>query len=82
LHPPHALGGGALLVAEITSGGVGGALATITSLPPWLGGALSALLVGVLLRLADAPLRAASDRLAARVTPPPPAPPAPPPSAP
>lgn len=76
MNQPHApLGPGALLVAEITSGGIGGALwHALASLPPWLGGALSALAVGAVLRVADPTLRTWGERLAARVTPPPPAP--------
>lgn len=81
VHQP--LGPGALLFAEVTSGGIGGALwHSLASLPPWIGGAASALIVGALLRLGDPVLRALGERLAARVTPPPPAPPAAPPSTP
>lgn len=83
MNHPAPLGPGALLCAEITSGGIGGALwHSLASLPPWIGGAASALIVGALLRLGDPVLRALGDRLAARVTPPPPAPPAAPPPAP
>lgn len=66
-HTTHTLGGGAMLVAEVTSGSLGGHVAhTLGAIPPWLGGAVSAVCVGVLLRVADATLRDLGERLHAR----------------
>lgn len=63
---PHILGPGALLVAEITSGGIGGHLLhAAASLPPWLGGGVAAFVVGVSLRVADPVLRAIGEWIAA-----------------
>jgi hypothetical protein len=63
----HTISGGTLLLAEITSGSVGGHLAhALGAVPPWLGGAVTALLVGVTLRVADATLRDLGERLHAR----------------
>ena len=42
----------------------------VAEIPPWIGGGLSALLVGVLLRLLDPTLRRLGERLAARRDPP------------
>lgn len=62
---PHTLGPGALLFAEITSGGLGGHLFhTVAAMPPWLGGGFTALVVGVTLRVADPVLRAFGEWLA------------------
>lgn len=60
-HDPF-LSPGALLLAEILSGGA--VAHFVTHLPGWVGGGISALAVGIILRLLDAPLRRASDRLA------------------
>lgn len=39
-HDVQALGPGALLLAEVTSGSIGGHLASVLgTIPPWLGGA-------------------------------------------
>lgn len=54
-----------IFVAEIFSGGVGAHL--LDAVPPWLGGAVTAFVVGVALRLGDAPMRAASEALRARL---------------
>lgn len=61
----HAPPSGFILVAEIASGGVAGHL--FDSIPPWLGGALTAFVVGVALRVGDAPLRAVSEALRERL---------------
>lgn len=67
-HTHHAGTGGLALVAEITTGAGGGALASaLGGVPPWLGGALSALVVGLALRLLDPALRRLGERLAERV---------------
>lgn len=51
-----------IFVAEVSTGiGVGHAL---TSLPSWVGGGLSALVVGVLLRVLDPSLRRIGERIA------------------
>lgn len=73
---PHALGPGAILLAEITSGSVVGQLGhALASIPPWLGGAVTALGVGMTLRIADPLLRDVGERLRARFSRrPPPAP--------
>lgn len=50
----------------------------VAAIPPWVGGGLSALLVGVLLRVLDPALRRLGERLAGRLSrrsSPPPAPP-------
>jgi hypothetical protein len=66
-HDPHTIGPGALLLAEVTSGSVGGHLASaLGTIPPWLGGAFTALFVGAALRVADPLLRRIGERLAAR----------------
>lgn len=65
MNQPAPLGDGMLLLAEIGAGGV--AAHVVSSIPPWLGGALSALLVGFLLRLGDAPMRAVGDAVTARM---------------
>lgn len=71
---PHPLPPWLILVAEVSTGiGVGHAL---TTLPSWVGGGLSALVVGVLLRVLDPSLRRLGERLAARRSAPQP-PPAP-----
>lgn len=59
---------GALLIAEVTSGGVFASLLhSMAAIPPWLGGAMSALVVGALLRVLDSPLREMSEGIAARL---------------
>lgn len=66
-HHPHP--GAVALLAEITTGAGGGVLASaLGSVPPWLGGALSALVVGLALRLLDPVLRRLGERLAERVS--------------
>ena len=50
-----------MLVAEVAAGAW--VADTLAHLPPGVVGALSALVVGVVLRLLDAPLRARSERL-------------------
>ncbi len=72
---------GFVLLAEIFSGGV--VAHVLSTIPPWLGGAIAAFVAGILLRLGDAPARVVSDALTARLVarfpslrsaPPPPAP--------
>lgn len=59
---------GALLIAEVTSGGVFASLLhSMAAIPPWLGGAMSALVVGALLRVLDSSLREMSEGIAARL---------------
>jgi hypothetical protein len=59
---------GALLIAEVTSGGVFASLLhSMAAIPPWLGGAMSALVVGALLRVLDSPLREMSEGIAVRL---------------
>jgi hypothetical protein len=66
-HQPTSLSPGALLIAEVTSGGVMGSLLhSLANIPPWLGGALTALVVGALLRLADPSLRVMGERISLR----------------
>lgn len=63
-HPGAPLGPGALLLAEVTSGGLGAVLLhSLAAIPPWLGGAFSALAVGALLRILDPSLRDVGDRI-------------------
>lgn len=62
---PQPQPGGFLLVAEIVSGGV--VAHVLSTVPPWLGGAVAALLAGILLRLGDAPARVVSEALTARL---------------
>lgn len=62
-HAPHP--SAFIFVAEITSGGL--AAHVLSTIPPWLGGAVTALVVGVVLRLGDASMRAASEALRARL---------------
>lgn len=72
---------GFLLVAEIFSGGI--VAHFLGAIPPWLGGAVTAFVVGLLLRVGDAPARAVSEALRARLVARfPSLSPAPPPSAP
>ena len=71
-HHPH-LSPWLILVAEVGAGVSGGHL--LGSVPPWVGGGLSALFVGVVLRLLDPTLRRLGDRLAGRRSTPPPPPP-------
>lgn len=61
----HTHPSGFLLVAEIFSGGV--VAHFLDAVPPWLGGAVAALVAGLLLRLGDAPARAVSEALRARL---------------
>jgi len=72
-HHPH-LPAWALLLAEVSAGAGGGHL--LDGIPAWAGGALSALVVGVVLRVLDPSLRRIGERIAARRSNPPP-PPAP-----
>lgn len=65
----HAIGAGGLLLAEITSGSA--AAHFLSEIPPWLGGALTALFVGITLRALDPTLRRVGEHLAARVSAPP-----------
>lgn len=63
----QSLSPGALLIAEVTSGGVFASLLhSMAAIPPWLGGAMSALVVGALLRVSDQTLREIGDQIAAR----------------
>lgn len=62
---PAPLGDGTLLLAEIVSGTAVAHL--LSSIPPWLGGSLAALVAGILLRLGDAPARVLSDALRDRL---------------
>jgi len=49
-HDVQALGPGALLLAEVTSGSIGGHLASVLgTIPPWLGGAALGVVVAMLL---------------------------------
>lgn len=74
---PHShLPAWALLLAEITAGAGGGHL--FAAVPAWVGGALSALVVGVVLRVLDPLLRRLGERLAAPSRPPSAPSPAPP----
>lgn len=68
-HPPEtSLSPGALLLAEVTSGGVMASLLhSLANIPPWLGGALTALFVGAMLRIADPSLREVGERISLRV---------------
>lgn len=50
----------------------------LAEIPPWVGGGVSALLVGVVLRVLDPTLRRFGERLASRRSPPPDAPTPPP----
>ena len=71
-HQPH-LSPWALLLCEVTAGVSGGHL--LDGVPAWVGGGLSALVVGVTLRVLDPALRRLGERLAARRSnPPPPSP--------
>lgn len=57
-HPSPQIGAATLLLAELTAGAGGGQLAhALSVIPPWLGGALSALAVGAVLRIVDPLLR-------------------------
>lgn len=67
---PHSttLSPGALLFAEVTSGSVMASLLhSLANIPPWLGGAMTALVVGALLRVADPSLRDLGERISLRV---------------
>lgn len=68
-HPPEtSLSPSALLLAEVTSGGVMASLLhSLANIPPWLGGALTALFVGAMLRIADPSLREVGERISLRV---------------
>lgn len=74
-HPPH-FTGLELMFAEILSAGfVAHVLHAIAHLPPFITGGISAVVVGVVLRVADPTLRAVGERVRKRVvptTPPPP----------
>lgn len=60
----HSLSPGALLLAEVTSGGVMASLLhSLANVPPWLGGAMTALVVGAVLRVADPTLRDLGERI-------------------
>lgn len=68
MHPPHApqIGDSTLMLAQVTAGAGGAQLAhALHTLPPWLGGALSALVVGAVLRVLDPTLRDAGELLRA-----------------
>lgn len=68
MHPQHTpqIGAATLLLAELTAGAGGGQLAhALATIPPWLGGALSALVVGAALRVLDPTLRDAGELLRA-----------------
>ena len=57
-------------LAEVTAGGVfAHAFSTFSRAPAWLTGSVSALVVGVILRVADATLRTFGERLRHRVLP-------------
>lgn len=64
---PH-LSPGIVLLAELVSGSGGAHL--LHDLPPWLGGGLAALVVGIVLRVLDTPLRRISDRISGAPKPP------------
>lgn len=68
---PH-LPAWALFIAEVSAGAGGGHV--FAAVPSWLGGALAALVVGVVLRVLDPLLRRVGERLASRSVPPPPPP--------
>ena len=71
-HQPH-LSPWVLLLCEVTAGVSGCHL--FDAIPAWVGGGLSALVVGVTLRVLDPALRRLGERLAARRSnPPPPSP--------
>ena len=71
-HQPH-LSPWVLLLCEVTAGVSGCHL--FDAIPAWVGGGLSALVVGVTLRVLDPTLRRLGERLAARRSnPPPPSP--------
>lgn len=75
--PPHALGWSTLLLAEMLSGSIAGHIGhALASIPPWLGGGMTALGVGVMLRVLDPTLRALGERIHARISRTPPPPPA------
>lgn len=68
MHPSHApqIGDSTLMLAQVTAGAGGAQLAhALHTLPPWLGGALSALVVGAVLRVLDPTLRDAGELLRA-----------------
>ena len=69
---PHHLSPWLILVAEVSAGIGGGHW--LSGVPSWVGGGLSALVVGVLLRVLDPTLRRLGERLAARRSAPPPPP--------
>lgn len=73
--PHHSPTPGELLLAELAAGA--GLAHLLDGWPPALVGMLSALVVGVSLRVLDPLLRAHGERLARRLTPPP-SPPSPP----
>jgi len=60
------------LLLELGVGSVVGH--ALTAIPPWIGGAMGALVVGVLLRVLDPSLKRIGERLAARRSNPPPPP--------
>lgn len=58
MHPQHQIGESTLMLAQITAGAGGAELAhALHTLPPWIGGAVSALVVGAALRVLDPTLR-------------------------
>lgn len=69
---PHHLSPWLILVAEVSAGIGGGHW--LSGVPSWVGGGLSALLVGVVLRVLDPSLRRLGDRLVGRRSAPPPPP--------
>lgn len=68
MHHDHHLPAWTLFVAEALSGSA--VAHFVTNLPPWLGGGLTALFVGVVLRILDAPLKRLSERLSGPPSPP------------
>lgn len=65
----HALGPGALLLAEISSGSLGGHVAHVLgAIPPWLGGGMTAIVVGVTLRVLDPVLRDVGEHVRGVIT--------------
>lgn len=69
---PHHLPPWLLLAAEVSTGGF--VAHHLAAVPSWVGGGVSALLVGVVLRLLDPTLRRLGERLVARRSAPPPPP--------
>lgn len=64
MHPQHQIGEPTLMLAQVVAGAGGAQYAhALHAIPPWLGGALSALVVGAALRVLDPTLRDAGELL-------------------